>query len=119
MRVSKNQLNPSLSRELFRTLHQAIADLKKPEEVEDFLAAFLGENEHATLVKRVAVAYWLDRKRSYDHISRNLMVSSATVSGINNIMNSRGVRTILQKIKAEEWSTVWSERIKKLVGSTS
>jgi TrpR-related protein YerC/YecD len=119
MRVSKNQLNPSLNRELFRTLHQAIADLKNIEEVSDFLSAFLSENEHTTIAKRVAVAYWLDKGRSYENIERNLKVSSATVSSVNNVMGTRGVRTALQKIKAEEWATMWSAKIKKLVGSTS
>ncbi len=119
MRVSKNQLNPSLNRELFKTLYQAIADLKTPEEVQDFLSAFLSESEHTTLAKRVAVAYWLDSGRSYENIERNLKVSSATVSAVNNVLGTRGVRVALQKIKAEEWATIWSAKIKKLVGSTS
>ena len=37
MRVSKNRVNESLEKELFRTLHQAIVDLKSPQEVETFL----------------------------------------------------------------------------------
>ena len=119
MRVSKNQLNPSLSRELFKTLYQAMADLKTPEEIQDFLSSFLSEAERTTLAKRVAVAYWLDKKRSYDNIERNLKVSSATVAAVNNVMNTRGVRIALQKIKAEEWANIWSQKIKKFVGSSS
>lgn len=115
MRVSKNKVNPSLNKELFNTLHQAISDLKTPQEVKFFLEAFLSEAEYTTLAKRVAVAYWLDKGRSYENISQNLKVSSATVAGIQSAMSSPGVKTTLQKIKAEEWANLWTNRIKKFV----
>lgn len=113
MRSSKDKLNPLLEKELFRTLHQAIADLKTPEEVEEFLKAFLSEGEHLALTKRVGVAYWLDKGRGYNNIRDNLGVSSATVAEIKNKMrNSRGIEIGLQKIKAEEWANQWAEKIK-------
>lgn len=113
MRSSKDKLNPFLEKELFRILHQTIADLKTPEEVEEFLKAFLAEGEYLALTKRVAVAYWLDKGRGYNNIRDNLGVSSATVAGIKNRMrNSRGIEVALQKIKAEEWANQWVEKIK-------
>lgn len=116
MRSSKDKLNPFLEKELFRTLHQAIADLKTPEEVEEFLKAFLAKSEYLALSKRVAVAYWLDKGRGYNNIRDNLGVSSATVAEIKNRMrNSRGVEIGLQKIKAEEWANQWTEKIQKFV----
>lgn len=115
MRVSKNKVNPHLQRELFRTLHQAVADLKGPEEVREFLEAFLSDAEHETLAKRVAVSYWLDKGRGYENIRDNLKVSSATIAGIRANMKNDGVRVILQKIRAEEWANVWAEKIKTFV----
>lgn len=115
MRVSKNKVNPHLNKELVRTLHQAIADLKTPTEVEAFLTSFLSETEHAILAKRLAVAYWLDKKRSYENIKDNLKVSSATISVIQEGMGSDGVKIILQKIKAEEWANVWAIKIQKFL----
>lgn len=112
MRVSKDKLNPHLEKELFKTLHQMIADLKNPAEVEEFLKAFLSETEHSALAKRIAVLYWLDKGRGYNNIHDNLKVSSATVATINSITNTKGAQIVLQKIKAEEWATQWAEKIK-------
>lgn len=115
MRVSKNKLNPHLEKELFETLHQTIADLKNPTEVEEFLKTFLSETEHSALVKRMAVLYWLDKGRGYNNIHDNLKVSSATVATINGIINTKGAQIALQKIKAEEWANQWAEKINKFV----
>ena len=115
MRVSKNKINAHLQKEITKVLHQAIADLKSPEEVEQFLRSFLSESEYATLAKRVAIAYWLDRGRSYENINQNLKVSSATISAIQSNMKTPGVKTTLQKIKAEEWATQWADRIQKFI----
>lgn len=115
MRVSKNKVNKSLENELFATLHQAVADLKSPREVQAFFEAFLSNAEYTTLAKRLAVAYWLDKKRSYGNIHQNLKVSSATIATIQNLMKESGVRITLQKIKAEEWANVWTKKIKQFV----
>lgn len=115
MRVSKNKLNPHLEKELYNTLHQAISDLRDPEEVKLFFDAFLSDSEHQTLAKRVAVAYWLDKGRGYNNIGTNLKVSSATIAGIQELTRShKGVRLALSKIKAEEWANIWVEKIRRL-----
>lgn len=118
MRVSKNRVNHSLQKELFQTLYQAIADLKTPQEVEAFLNSFLSKSEHQTLAKRVAVAYWLNKNRSYENIRENLKVSSASIASIQQGMQSEGVRIALQKIKAEEWANVWTDKIQKFLKRT-
>jgi len=97
-------------------LHQAVADLRTPEEVESFFTAFLSRAEHETMAKRVAVSYWLDKGRGYNNIRDNLKVSSATIASIQNAYNSqKGVKLVLSKIRAEEWANVWSEKIKKFL----
>lgn len=116
MRVSKIKVNQYLEKELFRTLHQTLADLKTPEEVNSFLDAFLTTSEHATIAKRLAVAYWLDKKRSYDHIQENLKVSSATIATVQSSMKKEGVKIALQHIKAEEWASVWAQKIQGFLG---
>ncbi|MEK7521211.1 MAG: Trp family transcriptional regulator [Patescibacteria group bacterium] len=116
MRLSTRRVNPHLKKQLFSTLHQAIADLRTPGEVETVLSAFLSSAEHEILAKRVAVSYWLDKGRGYNNIRDNLKVSSATIASIQNAYNSnKGVKLILTKIRAEEWANVWAEKIKKLV----
>lgn len=115
MRVSKNKVNSYLSKELYKTLHQLVADLKSADEAREFLGTFLSPSEHETLAKRVAVTYWLDKGRGYSNIKENLKVSSATIAGTAENLNSKGVQLALSKIKAEEWANVWAERIKKFI----
>lgn len=116
MRLSTRRVNPHLKKQLFSMLHQAVSDLRTPQEVELFLSAFLSGAEHETLAKRLAVSYWLDKGRGYNNIRDNLKVSSATIASIQNAYNRhKGVRLILAKVKAEEWANVWAERIKKLI----
>src|SRR3989338_4211047 len=113
MRVSKNKVNTHLSQELFNTLHQAIADLKNSQEVEKFLKSFLSDAEHTTLAKRVAVAYWLDNKRSYENIRENLKVSRAPNATIQTGLGGEGVKPAPPKIKAEEWANKLASKIQK------
>jgi uncharacterized protein YerC len=108
-----NKINPYLEKELRRTLQQTLADIKKPEEIEKFLTAFLSPSEQNALAKRVAVAYWLDKGRGYNNIRQNLKVSSATIAQIQSRLTSKGVQLALQKIKAEEWADRWAKKIKK------
>lgn len=115
MRVSKDKVNPFLENQVLQTLHQTLADLKTPEEAEKFLKTFLNETEHSTLAKRLAIAYWLNKGRGYTNISQNIKVSSATIATIQEKMGQEGTRLALQKIKAEEWATRWSEKIRKII----
>ncbi len=116
MRLSKVKVNPHLKKELFQTLHKTLADLKNPQDIKDFLEAFLSGTEHETLAKRVAVSYWLDKGRSYTNIQNNLKVSSATITNVQKAYSrQKGVKLALSHIKAEEWANVWAEKIKKLV----
>lgn len=115
MRVSKMAVNQHLKAELFRTLHQLFADLKDPEEVKEVFSSFLSPSEYATLSKRVAIAYWLDKGRKYDNIRQNLKVSSATVASVHETLKTKGAKVALQKMKAEEWANVWADRIRKLI----
>jgi uncharacterized protein YerC len=117
MRISKNKLNSYLEQEILKTLHQLIVDLKSPTEVDAFLDSFLGKTEHMLLAKRVAVAYWLSKGRGYQNIKDNLKVSSATIATVHQKMkeSSKGIKLALQKIAAEEWANLWSQRIQRFV----
>lgn len=115
MRLSKNRINPHLKSELFKTLHQLIADLKDTQEIKEVLTTFLSDSEYTTLAKRLAVAYWLSKGRKYENIKQNLKVSSATVASIQGISNENGYKIALKKIMAEEWANVWAARIRKFI----
>lgn len=115
MRTSSLKLGPSLKTQLEKTFYQTVADLKDEKEIETFLTDFFNESELETFVKRLAIAYWLKKGRSYSNIKENLKVSSATIATIQSEMQKPGFKLALKKLEAEEWANVWSEKIKSFV----
>ncbi|OGM09070.1 hypothetical protein A2Z22_02565 [Candidatus Woesebacteria bacterium RBG_16_34_12] len=113
MRKSQNQLNVSFKRQIEKTLAQAIADFNNLKEVNNFLKDFLTETEYEIFAKRLAVAYWLKKGRSYQNIKQNIKVSSATIAEVKQVMQKEGFKLALKKVEAEEWSNQWAERIMK------
>ncbi len=116
MRTSIKKVNPSLKRQIVKVLSQTLADLKDVDEADSFMKDFLTNSEIEAFAKRLAVAYWLKKGRSYSNIKENLKVSSATVANIQSSMNSAGFKLALKKIEAEEFANIWSEKFQKIVG---
>lgn len=116
MRTSAKKINPSLNNQIMKTFAQTISDLKDIQEADTFLQDFLTDSEYESLARRLAIAYWLKKGRSYSNIKQNLKVSSATVAAVQSMMKNRGIQLALKKIEAEEWANIWSQRIKKFVG---
>lgn len=117
MRTSNQQTNPILKNQIIKTLAQTLADFKDPIDVVTFLRDFFNESELETFAKRLAVAYWLKKKRSYVNIKNNLKVSSATIATIQNTMERPGMKLAIKDLEAEEWANLWSAKIKKFIKS--
>ena len=115
MRISEKSLNTSLKREIETVFVQTIADLRDLGETKTFLTNFFNESEYESFAKRLAIAYWLKKGRSYSNIKDNLKVSSATIATIQNMIAKPGFKLALKKIEAEEWANQWAEKIKKCV----
>jgi TrpR-related protein YerC/YecD len=115
MRTTAQKINPSLKGQIKKTLAQAIVDLRGLEEASEFLQDFFTESECEVFSKRLAIGYWLKKKRSYSNIRENLKASSATVAVIQKMMKRPGFKLMLKKVEAEEWANQWSEKIKKFV----
>ena len=114
MQVSKKKMNATLEKQLFFMLWQLITDLKNPKEVELVWSDLLSKTELTTVAKRLAVAYWLSKKRSYENIKQNLKVSSATVAEVQRNLKKPGWKLTMQKITADEWANVWEQKIKRV-----
>jgi uncharacterized protein YerC len=117
MRTSSHKTNPILKNQIIKTLSQTLADFKDPKDVGVFLKDFLNESELETFAKRLAVAYWLRKKRSYVNIKNNLNVSSATIATIQNSLDKPGIKLAIKNMEAEEWANIWSKKIKKFIKS--
>jgi len=115
MRTSDQNINISLKKEIETILAQTIADLRDLSEAKVFLSDFFNGSEFEAFSKRLAIAYWLKKGRSYNNIKDNLKVSSATIATIQTMMNKPGFKLALKKAEAEEWANQWAEKIKKIV----
>jgi uncharacterized protein YerC len=115
MRVSSQKINDILRNQINKTLSQVLTDIKDPEEMDKFLSDFLSESEYGILAKRLAIAYWLKKGRSYQNIKNNLKVSSATVASVQNEMSKEGYKKALKLMEADEWANVWAEKIKRFI----
>jgi TrpR-related protein YerC/YecD len=116
MRTSDKKVNKILKSQIDKLFFQTISDLNTHIEAEKFLSDFLTPSERETFAKRLAVAYWLKKGRSYTNIKENLKVSSATISTVQDMLAKKGVQDALKKVEAEEWANQWSEKIMKFVG---
>ncbi|MEK7498118.1 MAG: Trp family transcriptional regulator [Patescibacteria group bacterium] len=115
MRTSTRPVSSSLKNQIDKTFIQLISDLKDTKEIEIFLADFFNQSELETFTKRLAVAYWLHKNRSYNNIKENLKVSSATIATMQESINKQGIRLALKMVEAEEWANQWSEKIRNIV----
>jgi len=115
MQISKDKLNPKVEKQIRKLLAQKIADLKTPENTQIFLRDFLTPAEGIVLAKRLAIALYLEKGKSYEEIRRSLKVSSATIASVQSMLEHRseGFMLAVQQIKAEEWADEWSEKISK------
>jgi len=114
MRVSANKVNPILKKQIEETFIQTITDLKDTKELKVFLDDFFNQTEMETFTKRLAVAYWLKKQRSYNNIKNNLKVSSATIATIQSLIQTPGFKLALTKMEAEEWANKWVEKISQV-----
>lgn len=114
MQVSKKLINPNLKKQVYQLLYQVLADIRSKKEAEIFLREVLTETELEMIAKRLGIAYYLDKGRSYSNIKNNLKLSSATISAVAEQMRKgKGFEIALQKIRAEEWADKWAKRISK------
>ncbi len=106
-------MNKKIEEQVYKILFQVLGDAKSEVDVELTLRALLTESELTSIAKRLAIAVFLDKRQSYEHIKDVLKVSTATIASVAESMNKRGVQMALAKVKAEEWADVWSIRLSR------
>lgn len=115
MRISQNKLNKSFKNQIIKTFAQTLIDFKSMDEMHRFLSDFFNDSELETFAKRLSIAYWLKKGRSYENIKTNIKVSSATIATIEKLSKKPGFAAGVKKMEAEEWANVWAEKIRKFV----
>jgi uncharacterized protein YerC len=114
MQISKQDLSPKLSRELYRSLCCVVADIRTTEEAELILKELLSETERVAIMKRLGIAVLLDKGTSYDKIRKLINVSSATIASIQERMGRPGLQNAIEKIKVNSLADAWSEKVRGL-----
>lgn len=92
-----------------------LADLKDEGEAEAFLTDFFNGEELEKFTKRISIAYWLKKGRDEENIKRNLLATTKEVKLGKEMLKKNGVKLALKKIEAEEWASVWTEKIRKII----
>jgi len=115
MQTSRTRVNPIISKQILSLWYQMVSDIKTADEAEIIFADLFSEIELTAITKRLAVGYYLTKKRSYEVIKNNLKVSSATIATVQQDLKKSGWKLAMQKVLAEEWATRWETKIKKLI----
>ena len=106
-------MNPTLKKEIVKTFFQTLTDLKDQCKLEIFIRDFLTEEEMNQLTKRLAIIYWLRKKRDEENIAENLKVTKKEITEAIKLMEKDGIKAAIKNLEAEEWANVWAEKIKK------
>src|SRR3989344_5137748 len=117
MQISKKNVNKQIEARIFKALYQVLADLKKPGEVEIFLEGVLSKTEKTVLAKRLGIAWYLSKNKSYEVIRQDLRVSSATIASRQRWLEkgNEGLRRAIKAIEADEWAGEMAAKVKQSV----
>jgi uncharacterized protein YerC len=107
-------MNPTLNKEIVRIFFQTFSDLKDQNKLDIFIKDFLTEEEMNKLTKRLAIIYWLRKKRGIENIMENLKVSELDIANAAKLMEKDGIKAAIKNLEAEEFANVWAEKIQKL-----
>lgn len=102
--VSKRTLDKDIEERMFEIFWEAVAGLKKPAEVKEFLKDTLGPTEQIMLAKRLAIAVLLSKDYGYEDICSMLKVSNSTVSKIALWLHAdkKGLKKVIKRIVAKK-----------------
>lgn len=103
----------SLQKEIKKTFLQTLEDLDSKENLENFFEDFLTKEEFDSFAKRLAIAYWLKKKRTSENIKVNLKANIKEIKEVKQKLSTKGYKLALKYMEAEEWANVWGEKISK------
>ncbi len=113
MQLSQNKLNKTVERQLEKMMWGVLAETDEPEKIERILTQVLTETEKVAMLKRLGIAIYLDKNRSYEDIKNNIKVSSATIASVADKLGNEGWQELIKMIKADEWASEWTDKLSK------
>lgn len=120
MQLSQNPINKNLEKQLTDLFYGVLAEMNTGEQIKMVMEDALTEAERAAMIKRLGIALYLDKGRSYEDVKNNIKVSSATIASVAENLGNPGWQEMIKQIKAEEWAGEWTSKltgkIKKMFG---
>lgn len=118
MQETQFQPNTILENNLKSELAKAIANMKTPQEIQNFLTLFLSDNELLMLAKRLAIFKRLSQNISYETIQQELSVSSATVSSIAQLKSNTFAQKVANLLTAQDWAEQTASKLRNFFTKT-
>lgn len=115
MQLSNNPLNKNIEKQLREMLWGVVAELKSPDQVRTVLEDVLTEAEMTAVIKRLGIAIYLDKGRSYEDIKNTIKVSSATIASVAENLGNPGWQEMIRRIKAEQWAVEWTDKLSRQI----
>ena len=111
-------MNSILKNQIEKSLALVISNLKSEKEAQQFLHSFLTTNELKILSKRLAVTYWLIKKRNYANIKNNLKVTTKTISETEPLLKKPSIQKAIKNLDADVWADKWSQKLRSVITKT-
>lgn len=114
--MAKTQkLNRYLEQQIYHDLCLMLANITDPSQIRLVLDDLLSGEEFELIAKRLAVAQYLDKGRTFGDIKNNLAVNSTVIAQVAKKIANRGYQIALNDIKAEVWADNWSRRLARIL----
>lgn len=112
MQTSNIKLDSKIENKLKEDLAIVLSELKKPDQMLEFLSAFLSETELLVFAKRLAILQRLHENYSYEQIQKDLAVSSATISSVAQIKDSSVSEKVIDALDVYNWAENTAQKIR-------
>lgn len=99
--VSKRPLDKDVYSRIFEIFITAFIEINNKEKAEKFLTEIFSETEQIMIAKRLAIAFLLTKKYSFEAINKMLKVSVSTICRVNSSVKKEksAYAAILQEVE--------------------
>jgi len=111
MQLSQNPINRTLEKQLDEIFYSVLSEVNSVDELKVMVSDLFTEAERSAVLKRLGIALYLDKGRSYEDIKNNIKVSSATIATVAENLGNKGWQEMIRRVKAEEWARQWTDKI--------
>jgi len=102
--VSRHFLNRNIEKRMFEIFEKSVSNLKKSDDIRNYIVDLLTPTEKIILAKRLAIAVLLSKNYAYRTISDLLKVSTSTILSVirKQAIDGRGYKVVVGKILNSE-----------------